>query len=140
MAAKTNRDIYAIVWRLPLIVWQMLFFVVPLGFMFVMSFWLVKNYRMVPAFALDNWTKILSWGIFWNAYGLTFALATGATILGTLLAFPAAYGLAFKVNDATRRWAISFLSSRSLPATWSAFMPGRWSWRAMVSSTRHLAG
>jgi spermidine/putrescine transport system permease protein len=46
MAAKVSRDYYALVWRLPLIIWQVVFFVVPLGFMFVMSFWLVKNYRM----------------------------------------------------------------------------------------------
>ncbi len=109
MAAGSNRDLYAIVWRLPLIVWQLLFFIVPLGFMFVMSFWLVKNYRMVPAFAFDNWARMLTWGIFWKSYGFTLALASAATALATILAFPAAYGLAFKVNDTARRWAIFFL-------------------------------
>ena len=69
MAAGSTRDLYAIVWRLPLLVWQLLFFIVPLGFMFVMSFWLVKNYRMVPAFAFDNWVRMLTWDIFWKAYG-----------------------------------------------------------------------
>lgn len=109
MAERVNRDFYAMVWRLPLIIWQLIFFVVPLGFMFVMSFWLVKNYRMVPAFALDNWEKMLTWSIFWKAYGLTFGLATLATLLATVLAFPAAYGLAFKVSGTARRWAIFFL-------------------------------
>ena len=109
MAGKVKKDYYALFWRLPLIVWQMLFFVVPLGFMFLMSFWLVKNYRMVPAFAFDNWMKILSWGIFWNAYGLTLGLALGATVLATLIGFPASYGLAFKVSEPARRWAIFFL-------------------------------
>lgn len=109
MTATRKRDFYAIVWRLPLLVWQLLFFVVPLGFMFVMSFWLVKNYRMTPAFAFDNWVRILSWDIFWKSYGFTLALAAAATVLATALAFPAAYGLAFKVNDTVRRWAIFFL-------------------------------
>ena len=109
MTTKVDRDYYAIVWRLPLIIWQLVFFVVPLGFMFVMSFWLVKNYRMEPAFAFDNWFKMLSWSIFWKAYGLTFGLSVIATILSTAIAFPAAFGLAFKVNDAARRWAIFFL-------------------------------
>ena len=76
MAERVSRDYYAYVWRLPLIIWQLLFFIVPLGFMFVMSFWLVKNYRMVPAFAFDNWAKMLTWSIFWKAYGLTLGLAT----------------------------------------------------------------
>ncbi|MDE2384083.1 MAG: ABC transporter permease [Alphaproteobacteria bacterium] len=94
---------------MPLLIWQVLFFVVPLGFMFVMSFWLVKDYRMTPAFALDNWLKILTWGIFWRAYGYTLALATAAMALASLFAFPASYTLAFKASDAARRWALFFL-------------------------------
>lgn len=109
MAKRASLDIYALVWRLPLIIWQFLFFIVPLGFMVVMSFWLVKNYRMEPAFAFDAWSKMLSWNIFWSAYGLTLALAAMATVLATLLAFPASYGLAFKVSDNARRWAIFLL-------------------------------
>lgn len=109
MAADRTRGLYALVWRLPLLVWQLLFFIVPLAFMFVISFWLVKNYRMVPALALDNWVRMLTWDIFWKAYGFTLALASVATLLATVLAFPASYGLAFKVNDTMRRLAIFLL-------------------------------
>lgn len=130
MAEKVNRDFYALVWRLPLIVWQLLFFVVPLGFMIVMSFWLVKNYRMVPAFAFDNWSRILSWNIFWSAYGLTFALAAAATVLATLLAFPAAYGLAFKVSDNTRRWAIFFL----IIPFFTSYLVRIYAWQVVLAS------
>jgi hypothetical protein len=42
-------DPFPYVWRLPLLIWQGAFFVVPLIFMAAMSFWLVKNYRMEPA-------------------------------------------------------------------------------------------
>jgi spermidine/putrescine transport system permease protein len=106
--AKTF-DAYALFWRLPLIIWQGLFFVGPLVFMAAMSFFLVKNYRMTPAFEFDNWTRMLGRPFFWDAYFLTLWLATLATFLTTVLAFPAAYFLAFKVSDAVRRWAIFFL-------------------------------
>lgn len=109
MAAARQRDFFAWFWRAPLLIWQSLFFVVPLAFMFVMSFWLVKNYRMTPAFAFDNWAKMMGWNIFWSAYGFTLALAIAATVLASVLAFPASYGLAFKLNDTARRWAIFFL-------------------------------
>ena len=109
MGIDRKRDPYAVVWRLPLLIWQFLFFVVPLGFMFIMSFWVVKNYRMVPDFSFVNWTKILSWPIFWNAYGYTLGLAVASTIITSLLAFPASYGLSFKVSDSARRWAIFLL-------------------------------
>jgi ABC-type spermidine/putrescine transport system permease subunit I len=109
MVLRPKRDLYAVTWRLPLLVWQSLFFVFPLGFMLIMSFWLVRNYRMVPAFALDNWERILTWSIFWKAYGLTLGLASLATILATVIAFPASYGLAFRVSDFARRWAVFLL-------------------------------
>jgi spermidine/putrescine transport system permease protein len=109
VAETTQRDYYAWFWRAPLLIWQVLFFVVPLAFMFAMSFWLVKNYRMTPAFAFDNWHRILGWGVFWRSYGYTLTLAVAATVLGSILAFPASYGLAFKFNDTARRWALFFL-------------------------------
>jgi ABC-type spermidine/putrescine transport system permease subunit I len=109
MAARQRRDFYAWFWRAPLLVWQLLFFVVPLAFMFMMSFWLVKNYRMTPAFAFDNWAKMLGWNIFWSSYIYTLVLAVTATVLASVMAFPAAYGLAFRVSDTTRRWALFFL-------------------------------
>ena len=109
MALAKQRDFYAWFWRAPLVIWQVLFFVVPLAFMFVLSFWLVKNYRMTPAFALDNWAKMLGWNIFWSAYGYTLGLALSATVLASVLAFPASFGLAFKLNDTARRWAVFLL-------------------------------
>lgn len=102
-------DAYALTWRLPVIIWQILFFVAPLIFMVAMSFFLVKNYRMVEAFEFVNWAKMFSRGYFWDSYGLSFGLAALATIGATLIAFPAAFGLAFKVSETTRRWAIFFL-------------------------------
>jgi len=96
-------------WRLPVIIWQLLFFVGPLLFMIAMSFFLVKNYRMVEAFEFTNWIKMTSKGYFWDAYWYTLWLATLSTVVTSLLAFPAAYGLAFKVSENTRRWAVFLL-------------------------------
>ncbi len=109
MKPQSWLDLYALTWRLPVIVWQLLFFIGPLLFMLAMSFFLVKNYRMVEAFEMANWAKMFSRGYFWDAYLLTLVLAVTATLLATCLAFPAAYGLAFKVSENTRRWLIFLL-------------------------------
>ncbi len=100
---------YALTWRLPMIVWQVLFFIVPLCFLIVLSFWLVKNYRMEPAFVDKNWIKMFSRGYFWDAYWRTLGLACLSTIVTSLLAFPAAYALSFKSSEQLRRWAIFLL-------------------------------
>ncbi len=109
MKHKNNKGFYEVVWRLPVLVWQTLFFVAPLVFMIAMSFFLVKNYRMVEAFELVNWTKMLSRDYFWDSYALSLGLAALATICATVLAFPASYALAFMVSDNIRRWAIFLL-------------------------------
>ena len=102
-------DIYAMTWRLPIIVWQVLFFIGPVIFMIAMSFFLVKNYRMTEAFEFVNWSKMFSKNYFWDSYFYTIIIASLSTILAMGLAFPASFALAFKANEKLRRWAIFFL-------------------------------
>lgn len=109
MSGKKPLNIYAVTWRMPVIVWQCLFFVGPLLFMIAMSFFLVENYRMEEAFEFKNWIKMTSKDYFWDAYWYTIMLASLSTVVTSLLAFPAAFGLAFKVSENTRRWAIFLL-------------------------------
>ena len=111
MTSKLSRkiDIYALTWRLPIIVWQMLFFVGPVIFMIAMSFFLVKNYRMTEAFEFVNWSKMMSKSYFWDSYFYTILIASVSTTLAMCLAFPAAFALAFKANETVRRWAIFLL-------------------------------
>jgi spermidine/putrescine transport system permease protein len=77
--------------------------------MITMSFFIVKNYRMEPAFQFNNWFNVLSKGYFWSSYFLTVWLAVLATFCSTLIAFPMSYFLAFKVSETVRRWAIFLL-------------------------------
>ena len=102
-------DVFKYSLRFPIIIWQALFFVAPLIFMVAMSFFIVRNYRMTEAFVMKNWLKMMSRDYFWDSYMLTFGLATLATIVVMTVAFPAAYTLAFRVSETTRRWAIFLL-------------------------------
>ena len=74
-----------------------------------MSFWLVKNYRMVPGFDSVNWIKMYSKGYFWDGYWRTLGYAGITTVITSVLAFPCAFALAFKVSPTIRRWAMFFL-------------------------------
>ncbi|MEO1491631.1 MAG: ABC transporter permease [Pseudomonadota bacterium] len=100
---------FALTFRLPIIIWQLLFFLGPLIFMIAMSFFLVKNYRMVEAFEFVNWDKMTSRGYVWDAYFRTIGLAAVATCSAMLIAFPAAFALAFRASDSARRLAIFLL-------------------------------
>ena len=100
---------YALTFRLPIIIWQAIFFIGPLFFMIAMSFFLVKNYRMVEAFEFKNWDKMLSRNYVWDSYWYTLGLAALSSAVASLVAFPAAFALAYRSSEAVRRWAIFLL-------------------------------
>lgn len=133
---KIKFDAYAMTWRLPVIIWQVFFFVGPLLFAVAMTFFLVKNYRMVEAFEMNNWVKMLTRNYFWSAYFLTFGMAVFSTILATCLAFPAAFGLAFKVSETTRRWIIFLL----IIPFFTSYLVRTFSWFVILAETGVVNG
>lgn len=90
-------------------VWQTLFFVAALLFLVMMSFWSVQNFRVTPDFTFDNWVKIYSAGYFRDIYIRTVLYAALAAALSSLIAFPCAYGLAFKASPILRRLVVASL-------------------------------
>lgn len=100
---------FAAFWSLPPIAWQAAFFLAPLGFLVAMTFWSVRNFRLQPDATLANWRFILNAGFFQNAYVYTFQIAAIAAVIATLVAFPAAYTLAYKCSASTRRLMIFLL-------------------------------
>lgn len=85
--------------------WQLIFFVAPLCVLVAMSFWSVRSFRLTPDFTVANWTFLLHAGFFWSGYLYSLELATGTAVLVSLLAFPAAYLLAFNIGAPLRRIA-----------------------------------
>ena len=135
-ATRSRLDAYALVWRLPNLVWQTLFFLVPLAFMGVMTFWLVRNYRMEPAFIAKNWARMMTRDYFWDAYFLTLGMAALATVVVSLVAFPASYALAFKVSESVRRWAVFFL----IIPFFTSYLVRAYAWQVILAESGVING
>lgn len=133
MPSKSGRNInlFALTWRLPIIIWQFVFFVGPVLFMVAMSFFLVKNYRMTEAFEFVNWSKMLSRGYFWDSYWYTVSIAAVSTICAMCIAFPAAFALAFRASESTRRWAIFLL----IIPFFTSYLVRTFSWFVILSES-----
>ncbi len=99
--------------------------------MVAMSFFLVKNYRMTEAFEFVNWAKMFSKGYFWSSYWHTVWIATISTLCAMCLAFPAAFALAFKASENTRRWAIFFL----IIPFFTSYLVRTFSWFVILSES-----
>ncbi len=96
--AERKKKLMAAAGLLPLILWQFIFFVVPVLLLLVISFWRTRSYRMVPDFTLDNYTAIFANGAMWRALALSVQTAAFVTIVCALLAFPIAYFIAKKAG------------------------------------------
>jgi spermidine/putrescine transport system permease protein len=131
MTAPRRFDPYPLVWRLPLILWQGAFFVVPLLFMAALSFWLVRNYRMEPALAPDNWVRMLGRGAFWDAYGLTLWRAALAALIASAVAFPAALFLSFRLSESARRFALLCL----IVPFFTSFLVRAYAWQVILAES-----
>ncbi|WP_414474486.1 ABC transporter permease [Microvirga sp. M2] len=101
--------VFGLTLALPMLVWQLSFFVAPLLFLVALSFWRVRNFRLEPAFTSVNWEYILASDIFWSTYSRTWMNSIVATIVTSLIAFPCAYAISFKLQPRTRQLAIFLL-------------------------------
>ena len=131
MTTPRTLDLYRYAWRLPLLIWQGAFFVIPLLFMAAMSFWLVKNYKMEPDFVLDNWSRMLGRGAFWDAYWVTLWRAARAGVIASAIAFPAALVLSFRMSEGARRFALLCL----IVPFFTSFLVRAYAWQVILAES-----
>lgn len=80
----------------PLLLWQLIFFVLPVILLLVVSFWRMKYYRAVPDFSLHNYRAVIDNPAVWRALLLSLRTAAFVTISCAILAYPVAYFIAKK--------------------------------------------
>src|ERR1700754_991219 len=85
---KERRDWRQFVGFVPAAVLFGVFFIAPLCLIVVYSFWVTKNYELVPAFTTDNYTTILTTRTYARTVGETVLMALLATLTALALAFP----------------------------------------------------
>ena len=120
---------YGLSFSMPILIWQLIFFVFPLAFLVAISFWVVRNFRMVPTFEWLNWSYMLSRGFFWDAYVHTLAMAAGATVLVSLVAFPCAYTIAFKFRESAKQLLVLLL----ITPFFTSYLVRTYSWQVFLS-------
>ncbi|CAI8976193.1 Spermidine/putrescine ABC transporter permease [Pseudomonas sp. IT-P253] len=120
---------YGLSFSMPILIWQLIFFVFPLAFLVAISFWVVRNFRMVPTFEWLNWSYMLSRGFFWDAYVHTLSMAAGATVLVSMVAFPCAYTIAFKFRESVKQLLVLLL----ITPFFTSYLVRTYSWQVFLS-------
>ena len=122
---------FGALFALPALLWQAAFFVLPLAFLAALTFWSVRDFRLVPDFALDNWAKVLGLPYFWRAFGTTALFAACAAALSSVLAFPASYHIAFRLSARARRLAMAAL----LAPFFTSYLVRIYSWQTYLGDS-----
>ncbi|MDA0231824.1 MAG: ABC transporter permease [Proteobacteria bacterium] len=128
-AALRNADGYALFWGLPLALWQLAFFLAPLVFLVVMTFWTVKNFRLEPAFDTVNWVNVFSKSYVIDTYFRTLWYGALAAVVCSVLAFPASYALAFKASPVFQRVGLFML----ITPFFTSYLVRVYSWQTVIS-------
>lgn len=97
-SAEKRRRRFAAAGIAPLMLWQFVFFVVPVILLLVISFWRTRSYRMVPDFTFANYIAVFTNGAMWRALLLSVQTAAFVTIACAVLAYPIAYFIAKKAG------------------------------------------
>ena len=122
-------DSFALFWGLPLAIWQLVFFVAPLVFLVVMTFWTVKNFRLSPDFDTVNWVNMFSKGYVIDTYFRTLWYGALGALVCSVLAFPASYALAFKASPMVQRIGLYML----ITPFFTSYLVRIYSWQAVIS-------
>lgn len=106
----------------------LVFFFVPLAIMIVLSFWRMHDFRLVPAFTLDNFYDTLAAPLDRMILVRTVGLSLLVVAISIGLGYPAAYFLARRV----RRWREVLVVLAILPL-WTSYLIRTFAWIPMLS-------
>ena len=129
LRGRLHLDGFKLFWAAPLLGWQAAFFLAALVFLVLMSFWIVQDFRLTRTYTVANWTELLWSGLFHQVYVRTFVYALVAAAAATVLAFPFAYALAFKVSPGARRLAIMLL----ITPFFTSYVVRSYSWQLILA-------
>lgn len=127
-AASLKRERWHVVAGLtPVLLWQTLFFVIPMLILLVYSFWTMRDYRLDYTFTLDNYVAIFTNPIYFKAFLLSLQVALFVTVICAVLAVPIAYFIAKKAG----RWRVMLLVMVIIPF-WVSLVMRAFAWRLLL--------
>lgn len=128
--ARPDRRLgYHLAFATPMPAWQLAFFIAPLGLLAAISFWTVRNYRLQPDHSLAAWADMLSTDYFWSSALRSIGFASASALVLTVIAFPAAYAIAFVLRPRTRRLVMALL----IVPFFTSYLVRVYSWQVLLA-------
>lgn len=122
---------------LPVALYLLVFFLFPLLYIVVVSFWQVapNSTVIVAEFTLDNYRRFFSFPINGIAYWRSVYITLISVGIGTVAGYAVAYTVAFLIAP---RWRVMVLLAMVVPF-WTSFIVRAFSWQLFLNDTGPLA-
>lgn len=123
-----------VVLGLPVVGWMVLLLAVPYLLLFLQSFWLPTPFGMDKAWTLDNYREVfgadkLVGNIYIPTLLRSIKVGLQVTVFSTLLAFPIAYMLAFKIKKNSTRVLLYVLV---IVPVWASYLLRAYAWKVIL--------
>lgn len=118
----------------PVVLYDSIFFLLPLIFLIWIGFWSVENYQPVPGFSWANYSDIFSQFFTRSRYAFAIAqslwVAVTTTLLGLLLCYPFTLALVFTVPERLQRFALVF----AIAPFWTSYILRLYAWQTVINT------
>lgn len=114
----------------PPLLWMLVFYLAPLGFLLLHAFWSVDYLTIDRSFTLDNVETFFTNGTYARILGRTILMAAAVTLTDAVIAFPVAFMLAKRV----RRGRELLLILVVFPL-WASYLVRTFAWRTILGSS-----
>ena len=128
LSGRASRIGFRLLFAGPLVLWQGAFFIAPLAFMVIITFWSVRDYQLSPDFTFANWHKVLVANYVWDAFYRSSLGAGLAAAISTVVAFPCAYYLGLKASPRLRLLGACLI----MAPFFTSFLVRAYTWRTML--------
>lgn len=118
-------------WLLPIAGWQLVFYLLPVVYVFLCGFWTMKDFKLTPTWTLANYKEILAEPMYYRAYVTSLGLSLGTVALTIALAYPLAYCLAFIVPPRHRPVLLVAL----IAPFWTNYLVRAYSWQTILANS-----
>jgi ABC-type spermidine/putrescine transport system permease subunit I len=119
---------------IPVVVYNGIFFLLPLLFLVWIGFWTTENYRAVPGFSFENYVDIVSQLLVRSKYAYailqTAWVASTTTLLAILIGYPFALGLVFLVPAQFQRFALLL----AIAPFWTSYILRLYAWQTILNT------
>jgi spermidine/putrescine transport system permease protein len=125
---KKLSDQKELIGLLPITGFEIFFYLAPLAFLLIISFWMTKDYQAVPIWNLENYRFVFTDPLVRVAFFRSLVITLTTLGITILVAYPFAYGLVFKVPPKYRQLILIAI----IAPFWTNYLVRSYSWQLIL--------